>query len=115
VIPSALLNFISGLAAGAGINLLTSMSGSSDRSRPLTAFDSAIWVIGAAFLAYAGHLSNTAERAAAMVIDNTLTKDEKKAVVRNEQLQVRWPYRTALCLSAVGLVTAVILIPGLAI
>jgi hypothetical protein len=115
MIPSSLLNFIAGLAAGAGINLLTSVSGSSDRSRPLTAGDSAIWVIAAAFLAYAGYLSNEAERAAAMVIDNTLTKSERKAVVRNEQLQVRWRYRAAICLSALGLIAAVVLIPGLAI
>ena len=115
MIPSSLLNFISGLAAGAGINLLTSISGAADRSKSLTVCDSVIWVVAAAFLAYAGHLSDQVERAVAMVIDNTLTKSEKEAVVSNEESQVKWRYRVAVGLSGLGLITAVFLIPGFAV
>jgi hypothetical protein len=113
VLPPSLLNFVSGLAAGAGINLLTGLSGTPNPSRIPTVTDSVIWVVTAAFMAHAAHLAEGADRAAALVIDNTLTQDERSALVRDEESRVRRPYRVSLVLSGVFLLMAVLLIPGL--
>jgi hypothetical protein len=109
MIPPALLNFVSGLSAGAGINLLTSLSG---RSRAATVVDSAAWIAAAAFLAATAHLVGLVERDAALAIDNTLTKAERRAIVRDEMESVRRRYRLLLGLSALSFVAAAVLVPG---
>jgi hypothetical protein len=113
LLPPSLLNFMSGLAAGAGINLLTSISGTPNPQKWPIVVDSGVWVIAAACMAYAAHLMETADREAALVIDNTLTKRERSAVLRDEESRVRGPYRVSLGLSLVFLILAVLLIPGL--
>ncbi|GAA2008704.1 hypothetical protein GCM10009838_88670 [Catenulispora subtropica] len=113
MLPPSLLNFVSGLAAGAGINLLTGLSGMPNPSRVPTITDSVIWVVDAAFMAHAAHLAEGADRAASLVIDNTLTQDERSAVIDDEAFRVRWPYRVSIALSGLFLLAAVLLIPGL--
>ncbi|GAA2018402.1 hypothetical protein GCM10009839_13230 [Catenulispora yoronensis] len=113
MLSPSLLNFTSGLAAGAGINLLTGLSGTPNPARAPTVLDSVIWVVDAAFMAHAAQLAESADRAAGSVIDNTLTPAERSALLHDEESQVRKPYRISIVLSGVFLLTAVLLIPGL--
>jgi hypothetical protein len=113
VIPAALLNFLSGLAAGAGINMLTSIEGGSNAQLHQIIIDSAIWIIAAMCLAYAAHLAELVEREADRVIDRALREDERRAVRKDEAYKVRWRYRITMTSSAVTAVSAAVLIPGL--
>jgi hypothetical protein len=114
-IPPALLNFISGLAAGAGINLLTSLSGLSPSARTTTVVDSVAWLIAAVFLAATAQIVEGVERDAALAIDNTLTKAERHDILHDEMAEVATRYRIALGLSAVSLVSSMVLVPGLVV
>jgi hypothetical protein len=113
MIPASLLNFLSGLAAGAGINLLTSITGGSTESHTEIVIDSFIWIAVAVFLAYAAHLSEATERDAALVIDSNLSHQEKRVIFKDQASRVRWRYRAALGLGAISTIGAIGLIPGL--
>jgi len=113
MIPVSLLNFLSGLTAGAGINLLTSIEGGSNASHGKIVVDSAVWIVVAMFLAYAAHLTESVEKEASLVIDGNLTAAEKREVYDAHAVPVRWRYRTSLGLSGLLTVVAIILIPGL--
>lgn len=111
--PPSLLNFVSGLAAGAGINLLTSLSGVPTATRTTTVVDSIAWIFAAAFLAATAQIVEGVERDAALAIDNMLTKAERRAILYDEMMLVRTRYRVALALSAASLASSVALVPGL--
>lgn len=113
MIPVSLLNFLSGLAAGAGINLLTSIEGGSTASPHKIIFDSVIWVAVAMFLAYAAHVAESVEKEVALVIDGNLSEEEKHDVYAAHAGRVRWRYRMALGLGCLLAVAAVVLIPGI--
>ena len=115
MLPPSLLNFVSGLAAGAGINLLTSISGGPPAHRPAIVADSVIWVIDAGCMALTAHLAEKADRTASLVIDGRLTEAERRSVIHDVEWGMRWQYRSALIASTVFLVLAVLLIPGLGI
>lgn len=111
--PPSLLNFLSGLAVGAGINLLTSIEGGSDFAHGRIIADSAVWVVDAILLAYAAHLAETVEREAALVIDSTLTKEEKRTILRDEVSRVRGRYLTSITAGIFGMAVAMALVPGI--
>lgn len=113
MIPVSLLNFLSGLAAGAGINLLTSIEGGSNASHSQIIVDSIFWVVVAAVLAYAAHLAESVERGVALVVDGNLGEEEKQEVYDAQAGQVRWRFRASLGLSGLLTIVAMVLIPGL--
>jgi hypothetical protein len=111
--PSSLLNFLSGLAAGAGINMLTSLEGGSAAAHDKIVVDSLIWIAVAGFFAYAAHVVEGAEREAALVSDVSLSRQRRQKVLREEAWRVRWPYRAALAGGFAATVVATVYIPGL--
>jgi hypothetical protein len=113
LIPPSLLNFLSGLAVGAGINLLTSMEGGSTFPRGKIILDSVIWVADAVILAYAAHVAEMVEREAALVIDSTLTPEEKTTIVRDETGRVRGRYHGSITLGFLAMIVAMVLVPGI--
>jgi hypothetical protein len=113
MIPAALLNFVAGLAAGAGINLLTSIEGGSTAQHHEIVIDSIMWLASAMCLAYAAHLTEGVEGEAALVIDSTLTQDEKRVVLKDEAFRIRWRYRLTMTSSAITTIAASVLTPGL--
>lgn len=113
MLPSSLLNFLSGLAAGAGINMLTSLEGGSNAAPGKIVVDSVIWVTVAALLAWAAHVAEGAESEAALASDHSLSRQRRKELLKDEAWRVRRPYRTALVGAATLTVLATGLIPGL--
>lgn len=113
VIPASLLNFLSGLTAGAGINMLTSLEGGSTATRGAIISDSVLWILVAVVLAYAAHLSEQVEKEAALVIDGNLSTEEKRIIYKDEASRVARGYRLSLWLSGVLTLAAAVLIPGL--
>ncbi|PZG13159.1 hypothetical protein C1I95_24300 [Micromonospora craterilacus] len=113
--PSA-LNFLAGLFAGAGINMLTSVStGPPDPeiSTLKVALDSALWVIAAAFLTWAAHLLEAAEREADLYIAKKFNEAEKKELRQEYRSRALRRARLPLVLTGLSLVSAVLLLPGL--
>lgn len=113
MIPASLLNFLSGLAAGAGINMLTSVEGGSNASPRSIIADSIIWIAVAVAMAYAAHLSESVEREAALVIDSNLSLEEKKVIMKDEASRVRRRFQGSFGLGILLTVVAVVFIPGL--
>ena len=113
LIPSSLLNFLAGLAAGAGINLLTSIEGGSNFPKDKIVLDSVVWIVDAMMLAYAAHLAETVEREAALAFDNTLSTAEKRDILRDEVDKRRVRSYGSIVLGVVGGVIAMMLVPGI--
>jgi hypothetical protein len=113
VIPASLLNFLSGLTAGAGINMLTSLEGGSAAGHGAIVIDSTLWVLVAVALAYAAHLSEGVEREAALVIDGNLSPEEKKIIYKDEASRVSRGYKLSLSSGGALTLLATIFIPGL--
>lgn len=111
---SSLLNFLSGLFAGAGLNLITQAQTGPLTQPSWTVFlDSAPWIASSVFQAWAGHLVQGAERESELKIKDELTDAERRAVLRAEQRKVQGKYRLLMVLSAVTFVAALVLTPGL--
>jgi hypothetical protein len=113
MIPASLLNFLSGLAAGAGMNLLTSVEGGSNQPPDKIITDALIWILVAVALAYTAHLAERVERDAALVIDGNLDPEDKKVILKDEASRVKWQYRSGLILAGALTLVAVALVPGL--
>ncbi|WBB53988.1 hypothetical protein [Verrucosispora sp. WMMD573] len=109
------LNFLAGLFAGAGINMLTSVStGPPDPqiSTAKVALDSALWVIAAAFTTWAAHLFQAAEREADLYIDRDFSEAEKLEIRQAYLSRALRRARLPLILTVLSLVGAVLLLPG---
>ena len=119
LLPSSLLNFIAGIFAGAGINLLTAVAtGPTDVSTHRIEVDAAAWVIAASFAAWAAHVSEGADRRAAALerrVGSALHGDLQQAVMRNEAVKVAGRFWLLVILSVLCVVLAVALIPQLTI
>jgi hypothetical protein len=113
LIPPSLLNFLAGLAAGAGINLLTSVEGGSNFPKGKIVVDSTLWILDAMVLAYAAHVAETVEREAALAFDNTLSAEEKRDIMRDEVDKRRVRYHGSIILGVVGMVISMMLVPGI--
>ncbi|MER5456039.1 MULTISPECIES: hypothetical protein [unclassified Micromonospora] len=110
------LNFLAGLFAGAGINMLTSVStGPPDPaiSTAKVALDSALWVIAAGLTTWAAHLLQTAEREAELEIDRDFSPAERSEVREVHLRKALRGARLPLGLTLLSLVGAVLLLPGL--
>lgn len=114
--PPAALNFGAGLFAGAGINLLTSIAGADAAGGAWKAqlvADSLLWVALAASVTWTAGLFEQAVRRADRYIKDDTPPDAQDEMLRYELSQVRRQIRCSWVLSAVCLVAAVLLVPGL--
>jgi hypothetical protein len=110
VLASSFLNFLAALYASAGINLLT--SGGVSLSGPII-IDAAVWVFASVFQAWAAHLSERAEREASLIIDRHLTVEERRLVFKEESAKVSRQYWILTALTAVSVIVAILLVPGI--
>ncbi|AGL18794.1 hypothetical protein [Actinoplanes sp. N902-109] len=80
-LPTAtLLNFLAGLLAGTGINLLTSSAvGDAGGLRAVTVADSVAWVLSAGLLTVAATALQNSELAAALYIKPDFDEEEQRA------------------------------------
>lgn len=114
LLPPALLNFVAGLLAGAGINLLTSVAtGPSSVSTRGIIVDSVVWVVAAIFAASAAHVAEDAGRKADLVITERLRPEEKQAIFRNEAAQVSVRFWILVGFGVAFVVLATALIPSI--
>lgn len=112
LLPPSLLNFVAGLLAGAGINLLTSVAtGPVGVPSREVVLDSLVWVVAAVFSAGAAHVAEGSERRADLVITDRLRPEEKDAIARNEAAQVAGRFWILVALAALFVVLASSLIP----
>jgi hypothetical protein len=115
-LPSASpLNFVAGLFAGAGINMLTSVSAGApgQASSFKLGLDSFLWVLAAGFLTWAARIIENAEREAALYIDRAMGQQER-AQIREENLRYVAPRAVrAIVLTALSVFAAILLLPGL--
>lgn len=67
LLPASLLNFLAGLLAGAGLNLLTALeTGPTKAPEHAIVIDSLAWIGAAVFAASAAHVAGTAEQHASL-------------------------------------------------
>lgn len=111
---SSLLNFLSGLFAGAGLNLITqAQTGPLTQPKWAVFLDSVPWVLASVFTAWAGNIVAGAEREADLKIRDGFTDVERRAITRAEQRRVEGRYRALMAASIAGFAAALILTPGL--
>jgi hypothetical protein len=115
LLPSSLLNFLAGLLAGAGINLLTAVAtGPTDVSSHDVGMDAVFWVVAAAFSASAAHVVEGAVRKAAAIertVSSALGEEEQLAILRNEAGKVALTFWSLVLLTAFFVAVAVAFIP----
>ncbi len=109
------MNFLAGLFAGAGINMITSVATSPDSDAPALTIglDSATWVLAAGFLTWAAQVLQSSERDADLQIAPDFSPRERQQVrdlYRQESLRA---VRIPLGLTLISLVAAIALLPGL--
>jgi hypothetical protein len=112
---SSSLNFLAGIFAGAGINLVTSVAtgpeGGASTGKIL--LDSTFWVLAAAFLTWAAQVLQNGERDADLDIDRDFSEAEKQDI---RQLNQRRALREALwplVLTGAAVIASLLLLPGL--
>lgn len=89
LLPASLLNFVAGLLAGAGINMLTSVeTGPTSVPTHNIVVDSVVWVAAAGFSAAAAHSSETAERRADLASRETYSIELNRAIRREKAAEV---------------------------
>lgn len=110
---SSSLNFLAGIFAGAGINLITSVATGpeADVSNTKIALDSALWVVTAAFLTWAAQVVQRGERDADLEIQGRLTLAEKEEIRDHLERQSWRRARLPVILTVVSLVGSVVLLP----
>lgn len=110
---SSSLNFLAGICAGAGINLITSVATGpeSDVATVKLALDSVLWVLTAAFLTWAAQVVHRGEQEAERLITRDFSEEEQREVrgllQRTSARNARWP----LALTVVSLLGALALLP----
>lgn len=110
---SSLLNFLAGLFAGAGLNLITqAQTGPLTQPKWSVFTDSIPWILASVFTAWAGHIVAETERESDLKVREGLTDVERRAIVLSEQRKVRVKYRRLMVASFVGFALALILTPG---
>jgi hypothetical protein len=110
---SSSLNFLAGIFAGAGINLLTSVATSQtgDVGSGEIALDSFFWVATAANLAWAAQLVERGERNADVAIRGSLGDGEKEEVREALERQSWRRARLPISLTVVSLIASVVFLP----
>ncbi|GIE99679.1 hypothetical protein Ari01nite_71440 [Paractinoplanes rishiriensis] len=109
------LNFLAGLLAGAGINLLTSAAvGDGGGLGIHIVLDSVAWVSGAALLTSAATMLGNADRQAALLITPEFNDMERRQIRTLEINRVARPVRWLLLGAFACVAVAVALLPQLA-
>jgi hypothetical protein len=110
---SSSLNFLAGIFAGAGINLVTSVATGpeADVSAWKIAIDSALWVLAAAFLTWAAQVVQRGERDADLELSGPLS-DIEKHDIRDAFERRSWRRaRLPIILTVMSMVGSVALLP----
>jgi hypothetical protein len=110
--PSS-LNFLAGIFAGAGINLITSVATGPEGpvSTGKVAVDAVLWGLAAAFLTWAAQVLQHGERDADLYIDRDFS-DAEKLEIREQYLRAALRRaRLPLVLTLLSFVAAVLLLP----
>ena len=110
---SSSLNFLAGIFAGAGINLITSVATGpqAEVSTMKIALDSVLWVATAAFLTWAAQVVQRGERDADLETQGRLTEVEK-AEIRDHLERQSWRRaRFPIILTVGSLIGSVIFLP----
>lgn len=110
---SSSLNFLAGILAGAGINLITSVATGPEGGVSLTmiGLDSALWVAAAAFITWAAQVVQRGERDADLEI-NHLLSDREKREIRDMFERRSWRHaRVPIVLTLVSVAGGVLLLP----
>jgi hypothetical protein len=113
LLPASSLNFLAGILAGAGINLITSVATGPDStvSIPLVAFDTALWVVAAGLLTWAAQIVQRGEREADLEINRNLSEIEKRDI-RDMFEQRSWGRaRVPVVWTVIVLAGAILLLP----
>jgi hypothetical protein len=113
--PSS-LNFLGGLSAGTGINMLTSVStGLPDNvSAAMIGLDSLLWVVAAGFLTWAARILEDAEREAQLIlIGRRITDEERQEIWAGYRTTAGRRALPAFVLAILSAIVAVLLLPGL--
>jgi hypothetical protein len=110
--PSS-LNFLAGIFAGAGINLITSVSTGPepDISTTKIALDSLLWVLAAGCTTWAAQVLQHAERDADLYIDRDFSDTEKREIREQYLREALSKAKTPLILTALSLTGAILLLP----
>lgn len=110
---SSSLNFLAGIFAGAGINMITSVATgpAGGVSTLKIAFDSVSWVLAAGFLTWAAQLLQAGEREADLQITRTFSPAERRQTRELHRRQSLQAVRLPILLTAISLVAAVALLP----
>jgi hypothetical protein len=81
LLPASLLNFLAGLLAGAGINLLTAIeTGPTSVPGHVIVVDSLAWIGAAMFAASAAHVAETAEQRATLSMSKSFTPELNREI-----------------------------------
>lgn len=117
LLPSSLLNFLSGLLAGAGINLLTGIVGGSSGTTYIRhiEWDSAAWVLASSFAALAAHYAEKADDKANLTITPEMSRQLKETIIRDETEQVARRFWAVVAAMVVTTVLAIVFVPGLSL
>lgn len=114
--PSA-LNFLAGLFAGAGINMLTSMvTGPSGNvwTTTIVVIDSLLWVLAAGFLVRVARILEDAEREAQLVLTGRrITGEEKQEIWADYRAKAQRLARIPVALTVLWVFLALLLLLGL--
>ena len=110
---SSSLNFLAGIFAGAGINLITSVATGPepDVSSTKIGIDSALWVAAAAFCTWAAQVVQRGERDADMEIQGRLTPKEKEGIRDHFERRSWHRARIPIILTVVSLAGSVAFLP----
>jgi hypothetical protein len=109
------LNFLAGLLAGAGINMLTSVATgpAEEVSTTRVVADSAIWILAAIFVSRLAQVVERGQQDADLHIDRDFSASEIREI-RSEYLRKAYANaRFPLIAAIVAIVSAVLLLPRL--
>lgn len=107
------MNFLAGIFAGAGINMITSVATGPEGSVSTVkiALDSAFWVLAAAFLTWAAQVLQSGERDAELQIAPGFTPRERQEVRDLYRMKSLHAVRLPLGLTIISLLAAIALLP----
>lgn len=107
------MNFLAGIFAGAGINMITSVATAPEGgvSTAKIALDSALWVLVAAFLTWAAQLLQSGERDADLQIAPGFSPGERHEVRELYRMKSLQAVRLPLGLTVISLLAAIALLP----
>lgn len=107
------MNFLAGIFAAAGINMITSVAtGPEDGVSPVSiALDSAFWVLAAALLTWAAQLLQSGERDADLQIAADFSAGERREVRELYRMKSLQAVQLPLGLTVVSLLAAIALLP----